>query len=129
MYVCMYTFVYPNIRALVRLSRQDMAAAAEYRLFQEKKHDSPSQMGPGPGGADTSPVGLVVRTWQPHMDPGMEFRCWIFEGKLTAITQYTPFLFVPGLVTYRDAVCDLIVDFFRDKIEPRLATLNEKVSE
>lgn len=63
-------------------------------------------------------LSLVVRQFEPRLDPLMEFRCFVTNGVLTGITQYDPYSLIPRL--YRQAD--------RARIEARLrAFLTQRV--
>jgi hypothetical protein len=59
---------------------------------------------------------VVIRE-RTDINPGMEFRCFVFEGKLTAITQYSYQVIFPQVLANKSV------------IEQRLLKGNEQVSE
>ena len=61
--------------------------------------------------AKTHPMNWVVRSWQP-VAVDMEFRCFVFGGKITAISQYNHNCFFKRLVAQKARLQALLLDFF-----------------
>lgn len=40
---------------------------------------------------------IIVRQWQPDLREDMEFRLFVYEGQINAITQYNPYCVYPSL--------------------------------
>ena len=66
----------------------------------------------------TGPLQLVIRTWS-NIDPEREFRAFVYNGALTAISQYNEYIFVPDLISQRCEIKQAITQFF-EKIKPFL---------
>lgn len=76
-----------------------------------------------------SPSGLVIpswttqisiRKWETELDGEMEFRCFVYEGKLTAISQYNHYILVPSIRAHQDELFPLLVAFWETEVAPRL---------
>ncbi len=63
---------------------------------------------------------LVVREWATF-DVAHEFRAFVNEKKLTAMTQYNPFLLFPHLVAQREDISQLVQEFFYEKFVHKLS--------
>merc|ERR1719387_1523062 len=73
------------------------------------------------GGGDEWAEALAVRRWV-HIEPDMEFRCFVCSGTLTAISQYRHLLYFPRLVQHSAQLRQTLCEFV-DSIAPRLAGL------
>ena len=62
---------------------------------------------------------VVVRKWVP-IDVDMEFRGFVFAGKLTALSQYNHIVFFERLAQFKQALLSKIVTFFEAKVAPQL---------
>ena len=77
----------------------------------------------GGGGGEWAEA-LAVRRWV-HIEPDMEFRCFVCSGTLTAISQYRHLLYFPRLVQHSAQLRQTLCEFV-DSIAPRLAGLFPK---
>jgi len=68
---------------------------------------------------------LAVRKWTP-IDVDMEFRGFVKNHKLTAVSQYNYVAFFPRLVVAKDKILSSITKFFYDVCLPKL---HDKYSE
>jgi hypothetical protein len=66
----------------------------------------------------------VVRRWV-NLEPDMEFRCFVANGNLTAVSQYRHLVYFPRLASNCAAVLSRLVAAFRE-ISPRLEGLFPK---
>jgi len=62
---------------------------------------------------------FVVRKWI-DLDPSMEFRGFVNNGKLNALSQYNHLAFFPHIVAEKDHIVKIISEFFHDVALPRL---------
>jgi len=62
---------------------------------------------------------LVVREFRTF-DPDLEFRGFIYQGKMTALSQYNEYVYFPLLQSRKQQVLDLILKDFHEKIAPRI---------
>lgn len=62
---------------------------------------------------------LVVREWH-DIDVGQEWRCFIYNRKVTAITQYNCVPFFADLVENKDYLENTIVKFLNEVVLPKL---------
>ena len=62
---------------------------------------------------------IVVRQFV-DFEPELEFRGFVYEGKLTALTQYNEFVYFPRLAAHADLVSARIRDAFEGAILPAL---------
>ena len=67
-------------------------------------------------------MNYCVREWVP-MDIGMEFRGFVANGALNALSQYNHLVFFADLAAKKDQVAAVITEFFCEKIIPKLAGL------
>eukprot|EP01044_Picomonas_judraskeda_P007704 COSAG03_NODE_842_length_5652_cov_8.316045_3_plen_325_part_00 len=63
---------------------------------------------------DKHPMNWVVRTWRP-IDVDLEFRCFVFGGRINAISQYNHNCFFQRLVDRKDYLQALLLRFFEAK--------------
>jgi hypothetical protein len=63
---------------------------------------------------DKHPMNWVVRTWRP-IDVDLEFRCFVFGGKINAISQYNHNCFFQRLVDRKDHLQSLMLTFFEER--------------
>eukprot|EP01112_Ceratiomyxa_fruticulosa_P001529 TRINITY_DN1171_c0_g2_i1.p2 TRINITY_DN1171_c0_g2~~TRINITY_DN1171_c0_g2_i1.p2 ORF type:complete len:345 (+),score=71.78 TRINITY_DN1171_c0_g2_i1:218-1252(+) len=66
---------------------------------------------------------VVVREFK-NFDVSLEFRGFIYNRKLTALTQYNEFVFFESLQTHKDEILGAIVQFFEEKLIPKIALKN-----
>ncbi|KAH3760192.1 hypothetical protein Pelo_7977 [Pelomyxa schiedti] len=59
--------------------------------------------------AEVRPPCLVVREWKNDIRPEMEFRVFVYNGAVTAITQYHEKLFVPEIFAHKEKMTSLIL--------------------
>lgn len=62
-------------------------------------------------------MNLIVREWAEDILPEWEFRAFVYGNKMTAITQYTEFTFVPKIVENKNAILTLIRDKFNEVVD------------
>lgn len=62
---------------------------------------------------------LVARAWV-HLEPDMEFRCFVSNNQLTAVSQYRHLVCFPRLLALREKLIEGLTDFFQVVIRPRL---------
>ena len=53
---------------------------------------------------------VIVRQWWPQLFPPFEFRCFVYDGFITAITQYYSLSFYPELVSNKALIHGMICD-------------------
>eukprot|EP01124_Arcella_intermedia_P028267 TRINITY_DN5706_c0_g1_i1.p1 TRINITY_DN5706_c0_g1~~TRINITY_DN5706_c0_g1_i1.p1 ORF type:complete len:352 (-),score=88.10 TRINITY_DN5706_c0_g1_i1:21-1076(-) len=68
---------------------------------------------------------FVIRRWTP-MDCVMEFRTWVVDGKVTAITQYSSLIANPFLIENKEKVKAVLLEFFDKKVKEQLAPKYKK---
>ena len=66
---------------------------------------------------------LIVREWSQELSsrPQFEFRMFISDGQLTAITQYFDWIYDPELAASKASIQNLLVEFFNDQVKPVIA--------
>lgn len=62
---------------------------------------------------------VVVRKWV-DIEPMMEFRCFVVNGRVTAISQYYSTIFFPELASKKDHLAAAIIDKLERQVYPRL---------
>jgi len=65
---------------------------------------------------------LAIRKWNP-IDIDMEFRGFVKNHKLTAVSQYNYVAYFPRLVAMKDTLSATILDFFYSQCQPSLKDL------
>merc|ERR1711990_26533 len=63
---------------------------------------------------------LVARAWV-HLEPDMEFRCFVAGGRVTGISQYRHFIYFPRVVALSSLLWAGALDFIEHTVQPRLA--------
>jgi len=66
--------------------------------------------------------GLAIRSWDPWVceHPEAEFRGFVYEGKLNALTQYFTNCYFPSLPAKKASITSRICSFFEEKVLPRI---------
>lgn len=64
---------------------------------------------------------IVVRQWQ-DIDVDMEFRGFVCNSQLTALSQYNHLVYFPRLIEMRDDIVERVTRYFENEIEPLLTT-------
>jgi len=64
---------------------------------------------------------VIFRAWNPQLDESYEFRCFVHNGKLTAISQYNHYCVLRHLHPQKKRIQDLIVKFWQS-LHPCLPT-------
>eukprot|EP00854_Cymbomonas_tetramitiformis_P002288 gene2288-3007_t len=62
---------------------------------------------------------IVVRRWQ-DIEVDMEFRCFVYGNRLTAISQYNHLCFFPSLVASQEIIRLNLQRFFEQRVRPAL---------
>ncbi|CAF2143705.1 unnamed protein product [Rotaria magnacalcarata] len=73
---------------------------------------------------------IIIREWNNLLDPSMEFRCFVYDSNLTAISQYNHYCkFYPlqNDITVQN-IKNTIIQYWQQKIEPLLDPFKEKYS-
>eukprot|EP00455_Lapot_gusevi_P009699 TRINITY_DN14358_c0_g1_i3.p1 TRINITY_DN14358_c0_g1~~TRINITY_DN14358_c0_g1_i3.p1 ORF type:complete len:344 (-),score=101.32 TRINITY_DN14358_c0_g1_i3:104-1135(-) len=69
---------------------------------------------------------IVVRGWVP-IDVDMEFRGFVANGRLNALSQYNHVAYFPRVVDLKEELAQKITVFFAEKVVPRLSKFNKYV--
>ncbi|KAH3760894.1 DNA repair protein RAD51B [Pelomyxa schiedti] len=64
-------------------------------------------------------INFVVREWQ-ELYPEYEFRAFIYNRKMTALSHYYKFCFVPGVVANKEQIKSRILEFFNGVVCERV---------
>lgn len=66
-------------------------------------------------------MSIVVRKWE-NIDPVMEFRAFVNNGKMCAMTQYSPYYFIPQFAneTFKDQIEQQIMEYFEKQLKQTL---------
>ena len=73
---------------------------------------------------------IIIREWNSSLDPSMEFRCFVYQSNLTAISQYNhycKFYQLQNDLTVQQIKLT-IIQYWQQKIKPLLDPLTEKYS-
>jgi hypothetical protein len=73
---------------------------------------------------------IIIREWNNRLNPSMEFRCFVYQSNLTAISQYNPyckFYQLQNDLTVQQ-IKFTIIEYWQQKIKPLLDPLNDKYS-
>ena len=68
-------------------------------------------------------VKVALRAWEPSLRQEYEFRGFVFEGALTAISQYNDYCYLPEQVQQADHICATLERFWRERVAPAAAPL------
>lgn len=63
---------------------------------------------------------MSVRRWELELDDELEFRCFVFHGQLTAISQYNHYCVLPPVVTRAEELQTIIAAFCAAEVSPRV---------
>jgi gamma-glutamylcyclotransferase (GGCT)/AIG2-like uncharacterized protein YtfP len=66
---------------------------------------------------------LVVRKWIPELTYDREFRMFVYNKKLTVITQYDHYCCYPYLHDEKEEIQQRLIDFWENEINPRMRTV------
>jgi len=83
----------------------------ESKVDSEDEHDGKKEVN-----WDTR---IFIRKWDDRVRDDYEFRGFVYQGKLTALSQYNHYCVFPYLMEQKDMLCSLMFDFFdtvKDKI-------------
>jgi len=72
---------------------------------------------------DNTPFNVAIREFK-FFDVMYEFRGFVYENKITALTQYNEFVHFPLLLKQKDKIEQVIKDFFTKEMIPRLNLSN-----
>ena len=73
---------------------------------------------------------IIAREWNSLLDPSMEFRCFVYQSNLTAISQYNhycKFYYLQNDLTIQQIKLT-IIKYWQEKIKPLLDPYKEKYS-
>jgi hypothetical protein len=68
---------------------------------------------------------LVIRSWI-HFEPDMEFRCFVLNGRLVAVSQYRHLVYFPRLKANQDRILATIHEGVVKNVMPKLEGLFDK---
>lgn len=68
-------------------------------------------------------TGIVLRRWY-QIQPELEFRGFVFAGRLVAISHYYKFLFVPQIVAEKRRLAERMESFFTEHVQGRVPLPN-----
>ena len=65
---------------------------------------------------------ITVRKWNPDVarHPGMEFRGFVYNNQLNALSQYDDVVYHPNVVRYKEVICTRIKEFFDKHVKEAL---------
>jgi hypothetical protein len=64
---------------------------------------------------------IVIRKWEEIL-PEFEYRAFIYNSKITAITQYYKTTYVPEMVALKESLQNRMISFFEENIKGRIPT-------
>ena len=67
-------------------------------------------------------VNVSVRKWNPDVArfPGMEFRGFVYNNKLNAVSQYDDVVYYPNVTRHKEVICTRIKAFFEQHVKEAL---------
>ena len=89
---------------------RDAAAAMELLLSSERVH---TDLQDALVADALGEIKVAIRAWEPRLRQEFEFRAFVREGTLTAISQYNPYCCYPEQVAARDELCATIEEYWR----------------
>jgi len=66
-------------------------------------------------------MNIIIRAWE-YIHPSMEFRCFVHQGQLTAVSQYITTCYFTNLVALKQKIREQISQFF-NSVKSTLETL------
>lgn len=66
------------------------------------------------------PLQIVVREYDASLNHRLEFRGFVNEGQLTALSQYNHYCFFPEVARRKDALMKLLVEFWQSEVKHRV---------
>jgi hypothetical protein len=72
-------------------------------------------------------VKLILREWNDLIVYEKEFRCFVYQNSLTAISQYDPFFYSKNLIESLETIKDSISLFFEKNVKEKLKELKNYV--
>ncbi|CAF1391004.1 unnamed protein product [Adineta steineri] len=73
---------------------------------------------------------IIIREWNNFLDPSMEFRCFVYQSNLTAISQYNHYCKFYHLQNdlIIQQIKNVIIKYWEEKLKPILDKFTEKYS-
>jgi len=67
-------------------------------------------------------VSISVRKWNPDVAryPGMEFRGFVYNNELNAVSQYDDIVYYPNVTRHKQVICTRIKSFFEKHVKEAL---------
>jgi hypothetical protein len=91
---------------------------------------NPSPLPPSPSPPPSSPLPppptewttrVSVRAWDERLQEAFEFRCFVHQGVLVAMSQYNHYCVYPEVLKVKEEVHALVTAFCTDEVLPRLS--------
>lgn len=61
-------------------------------------------------------LGICIRKWDNRINDQWEFRCFIYNYQLVAISQYNTYIYCPELLEHKENISNLIMKFYQHHI-------------
>ena len=65
-------------------------------------------------------VEMVVRRWDARIDPEYEFRVFVVDNAISAVSQYYDLCYVPEIAAHRDEIRERIDRYFVEQVRDRV---------
>mmetsp|Transcript_11715 Transcript_11715/g.18454 ORF Transcript_11715/g.18454 Transcript_11715/m.18454 type:complete len:412 (+) Transcript_11715:29-1264(+) len=80
-------------------------------------------------GLDKVVASVVVREWNENIvhRNHMEFRGFVYQNQLNAVSQYDDITFYPDIYSNKEDIGDRILEFFNEKIRDKLSSIESYV--
>ena len=70
---------------------------------------------------------IIVRQWDSRVEDSFEFRGFVHDNQLTAISQYNHYVYLPEVVCRAEALRNLMTEYWANSVRPRLTQVRNYV--
>eukprot|EP01137_Pigoraptor_chileana_P032201 Opistho-2@21210 len=67
---------------------------------------------------------IIVREWQSDLDPDFEFRGFVYNGALTALSQYNHYVYLPNVCARQKEIMEAIDTYWVAHVRPLLLKIS-----
>lgn len=69
---------------------------------------------------DEFPIHVVLRKWEPLLDPEFEFRGFVHNKQLTALSQYNHYAYFPEIVERKEELQEAITSYWEASVRAKV---------
>jgi len=96
------------------------------RIYQDMKLMIDTNTSSSPPSPNDQIMNFVIREWV-DIDPDMEFRGFVVNGKLNALSQYNHVIYFPRLIHMKKTIETSVLNFFYQTVAPNLSRFDRYV--